>query len=148
MRLAATCAAGHTAVDPPGNARCGSPMSPRISGTGDHAIPSGIRRGRSSADFLVRSASASVPFPYGLRSGDDERYAWRSAGSVDARAVIDSQDNDGVLIVVDLVDHSVRPRRRRAEPREFALQTPADAVWVLDEGAQHELHDRLLRCPL
>ena len=53
--------------------------------------------------------------------------------------MIDSQDNDGVLIVVDLVDHSIRPAPRRVEPGEFALQTSADAVWVIDESAQHEL---------
>ena len=58
------------------------------------------------------------------------------------RAVIDSQDGDGVLILIDLVDHSVRPSSRRVEPGEFALQTPADAVGVVDEGAQHELDDR------
>ena len=73
-----------------------------------------------------------------------ERYEWRSARSVDARAVIDSQDDDGVLIVIDLVDHAIRPSSRRVEPGEFALQTPADVVGVFDEGAQHELDDR--RC--
>ena len=71
-----------------------------------------------------------------------ERYVWRSAGSVDARAVIDSQNSDGVLIVVDLVDHSIRPSSCRVKPGEFALQTPADAVWIVDHGSQHELDDR------
>jgi hypothetical protein len=55
--------------------------------------------------------------------------------------VIDSQDYDGVLIVIDLVDHAIRPSSRGVEPGEFALQTPADAVGVFDEGAQHELDD-------
>ena len=69
------------------------------------------------------------------------RYEWRSARSVDARAVIDSQDNDGVLIVVDLVDHSIRPSPCGVEPGEFALQATADAVGVVNECAQHELNN-------
>ena len=56
--------------------------------------------------------------------------------------MIDSQDDDCVLIVIDLVDHAIRPSSRRVKHGEFALQTPADAVGVFDEGAQHELDDR------
>jgi hypothetical protein len=56
--------------------------------------------------------------------------------------VIDSQDDDDVLIVIDLINYAVRPSSRRVEPGEFALQTPADAVGVVDEGAEHELDDR------
>ena len=82
---------------------------------------------------LIRAASCGV---------DGERYEWGSARSVDARAVIDSQDDDGVLIVIDLVDHAIHPSSRRVEPSEFALQAPADAMGVFDEIAQHELDDR------
>jgi hypothetical protein len=56
--------------------------------------------------------------------------------------VIDSQDDDGVLIVVDFVDHAIRPSSCRVEPGEFALQTTADAVGIVNERAQHELDDR------
>lgn len=56
--------------------------------------------------------------------------------------MIDAQNSDCVLIVVDLVDHSIRTSSCRVEPGEIALQTPADAVWIVDHGAQHELDDR------
>ena len=47
--------------------------------------------------------------------------------------MIDSQDDDGVLIVIDLVDHAIHPSSRRVELSEFALQAPADAMGVFDE---------------
>ena len=56
--------------------------------------------------------------------------------------MIDPQDDDRVLIVIDLVDHAVRPSSCGVKPGKFALQTSADAVGVVDQGAQHELDDR------
>lgn len=56
--------------------------------------------------------------------------------------MIDSQDDDGVLIIIDLVDHAIYPSSRGVEPSEFALQTSADAMGVVDQGAQHELDNR------
>lgn len=47
-----------------------------------------------------------------------------------------------MLIVIDLVDHAIRPSSRRVEPGEFALQTSADAVGIVNERAQHEFNDR------
>ena len=55
--------------------------------------------------------------------------------------MIDSQDDDSALIVIDLVDHSIRAPSCRVKPREFALETSADTVGGVDEGTQHELDD-------
>jgi len=56
--------------------------------------------------------------------------------------VVDAQNSDCVPIVVDLVDHSICPSSRGVETGEFAQQTPADAVWIIDHGTEHELDDR------
>ncbi len=56
--------------------------------------------------------------------------------------MIDPQDDDRALIVVDLVDHPIRPSSCGVKPGKFALQTSADAMGVVDQGAQHELDNR------
>ncbi len=42
--------------------------------------------------------------------------------------MIDPQDDDRGLIVVDLVDHPIRPSSCGVKPGKFALQTSADAM--------------------
>jgi hypothetical protein len=56
--------------------------------------------------------------------------------------VVDAEHDHHVLLVVDLVDHSVGTTSGGVEPGELALETPADTMRVLDERGQHELHDR------
>jgi len=86
--------------------------------------------------------SAYVPLR-AVRSGFcREQYERRSVRFVDARSMIDPQDDDGALIVVDLVDHPIRPSSCGVKPGKFALQTSADAMGVVDQGAQHELDNR------
>jgi hypothetical protein len=47
-----------------------------------------------------------------------------------------------VLVLVDLVDHSVSAASCGVQSGELALQATADSVRVLDEGYEHELDDR------
>jgi hypothetical protein len=58
--------------------------------------------------------------------------------------VVDTQHEYAMLVVIDLVHHSVGTTTGGVEPSKFALQTSSDAMWVLDECGERELDDR--RC--
>ena len=56
--------------------------------------------------------------------------------------MVDAVDDDEALRLVDLVDHAVRASAGRSQPRQLTVERPADAMGVLEERAEHELHDR------
>jgi hypothetical protein len=55
--------------------------------------------------------------------------------------MIDPQDPDLSRFVVDLVDHSIRASPSGPEPFQLAAQRVANALWIVGERSQHELHD-------
>ena len=63
-------------------------------------------------------------------------------GPVDRGAMIDAVHHDEVLIVVDLVDDPIGAAPGRSEASQLSLQWATDAIRVLDQGPEHELHDR------
>ena len=65
-----------------------------------------------------------------------------SARSIHGGSVVDAQHDHGMLVVIDLVLHSVGATTGGVEPSEFALQPSSDAVRVFGERRQHELDDR------
>jgi hypothetical protein len=64
-----------------------------------------------------------------------------SALSIDVGAMIDPQHEDAVLLIVDLVDDSVRTTSGGPEPFKFALERMTNAVGVLAQRPKHELND-------
>ena len=56
--------------------------------------------------------------------------------------MVDAVDDHEALRVIDLVDHAVRAAASRPQPLQFTVERPAHAMGVLQERAEHELHDR------
>ena len=64
---------------------------------------------------------------------------------VDIRPVIDSDDSHEGVVLVDLVDHAVRPPTGGPKTGQFPLQWVTYPVRVRDEWPNHELDDRSSR---
>lgn len=62
--------------------------------------------------------------------GLTERHACRLPGPVDPGAVVDAQHNDGVLVLVDLVEHPVGAAACRVQSHEFTLKAAVPSVPV------------------
>lgn len=126
----------------------------RISTTVDRTLLDDARRlhaGTTDADLvdealtalLARYRSAEIDAAHEAAHGAHpiDGYA-QLLSPVDAGAVVDAQHDDGVLALVDLVDHPVGAAAGRVQPGENTLEASTDAVWIVHEGAQHELDDR------
>lgn len=56
--------------------------------------------------------------------------------------MVDAVNDHESFSLVYLVDHAVRASAGRSQPCQLAMERSAHAMGVLQEGTDHELHDR------
>nr|WP_283251548.1 AAA family ATPase [Aeromicrobium duanguangcaii] len=103
--------------------------------TGRHAILES--RGRSRARRIQAREARAVPTSVFDRRRGSRR---RSVASVDGRPMLDSADQQAMVVIKDLQGHAVVTASRDRPAFEFVAQRLGHPVRVLGKGAGAELH--------